>query len=971
MKKQIFWGFTFLFCLLSTTVAAQDLLKSEYSYRQYTTQDGLPELITASVFQDSRGFIWVGTLSGFARFDGKSFKSYAGDTEQTIVGFSENENGDVLALGLKAIFKVSRDNDDSYTAFNSVPDAADSYLYLNSKSLPVGYGLYLINKSPALYAITDTGIVKVWEHELLNQLKVTNKKLYWDRMRKRFFIPTEQGLFIVGEDGEVKDSVNITTIHSIIPHLNALWAVADDGLYTYNENEWQHVLVYDFFGGYVKEYDLLEDSEQHLIIRTNKCTFRYANGKLEVVANNRMQDRDMCLDREGNLWMAGADGLYNFFRLNFKSYTLQPEGSVSQSIIVDKQNRIWLPSLDGRIIRLEGEQAMEIKYPPSPYGYSFFERGSIRNGDDLYLPGGGTVLQFNTATNRFNWLNVPLEDYLYFDILPNGNMMTGTTNSLVLFHPEEGIKQIYGIDRLKQMILNVISDKDGTIWMGGATGVASLKGDSIRFWEHELLKVCRALRFDVSGKLWLICQNRLVSIEGESIRLEYTFPKSLRDIFITSKGLLIVATIDALYISAGTTKPEFIRYNQENGFTVPGVMEGTIAEDMDGNVWIPTLGSVVRFNPEKLLYEQPVPMLHLQALQTSTDNIKWENADQSGNRIEAGYKNNNAKFTYVGLCYSATNNVRYHYRLKGFQEDWSDPQLNNEVVFNNLPSGDYTFEVYADAGSDVSHSEVQSIPFTIHPAFWQTTWFIVAAILTLMLASAGIALFYQRRKNKDLFEKLETEKQLNDLRIRSIRLKAIPHFNANVLAAIEYYIMNMSKTEALRLLGIYSRFTFQTLREVDKASRSLNEELEYVKMYLELEKLRFVNKFDYKIEIEPTVDADNVQLPNMILHTYCENAVKHGLSSKNGDGALNIKIIQSGDLVCVSVEDNGVGREAAARNKNIPSSKQGLDILSRQIEIYNRFNATKINQKVDDLYADGQPSGTRFTVEVPYGFVYQ
>jgi LytS/YehU family sensor histidine kinase len=172
-------------------------------------------------------------------------------------------------------------------------------------------------------------------------------------------------------------------------------------------------------------------------------------------------------------------------------------------------------------------------------------------------------------------------------------------------------------------------------------------------------------------------------------------------------------------------------------------------------------------------------------------------------------------------------------------------------------------------------------------------------------------------------------------------------------------------------LGIYSRFTFQTLREVDKASRSLNEELEYVQMYLELEKLRFVNKFDYKIDVDETVDADNIQLPNMILHTYCENAVKHGLSSKNGDGALNIKITQSDNLVCVSVEDNGVGREAAAHNKNVPSSKQGLDILSRQIEIYNRFNTTKINQKIDDLYTDGQPCGTRFTVEIPYGFVYQ
>jgi sensor histidine kinase YesM len=73
-------------------------------------------------------------------------------------------------------------------------------------------------------------------------------------------------------------------------------------------------------------------------------------------------------------------------------------------------------------------------------------------------------------------------------------------------------------------------------------------------------------------------------------------------------------------------------------------------------------------------------------------------------------------------------------------------------------------------------------------------------------------------------QRLFLEKQLNDLRIKSIRLKAIPHFNANVLSAIEFYIMNRSKEEANRLLGIYSNFTYQTLREVDKASRSLQDE---------------------------------------------------------------------------------------------------------------------------------------------------
>jgi len=202
------------------------------------------------------------------------------------------------------------------------------------------------------------------------------------------------------------------------------------------------------------------------------------------------------------------------------------------------------------------------------------------------------------------------------------------------------------------------------------------------------------------------------------------------------------------------------------------------------------------------------------------------------------------------------------------------------------------------------------------------------------------------------------------LRISSIRLKAIPHFNANILAAIEYYIVNRTKEDAMRILGVYSDFTYKTLSEVDKAARTIDEELAYVKMYLDLEKVRFLDKFDFQIKVEDEVDKE-VQLPNMILHTYCENAVKHGLMPLKSGGMLTIHVSQHGGNVCVSVEDNGVGRAFAAKNPYTHSTKQGLSILNRQIEIYNRFNPKKINHRIDDLAV-----GTRFTVEVPVGFTY-
>ena len=245
----------------------------------------------------------------------------------------------------------------------------------------------------------------------------------------------------------------------------------------------------------------------------------------------------------------------------------------------------------------------------------------------------------------------------------------------------------------------------------------------------------------------------------------------------------------------------------------------------------------------------------------------------------------------------------------------------------------------------------------------------VACIAFLMLASAGVALYIQRKKNKVLMEKLRVEKELNELRISSIRLKAIPHFNANVLGAIEYYIANRTKEETMRILNIYSDFTLKTLSDVDKAARTVSEEIAYVKMYLDLEKIRFLDKFNFQINVEEEVD-ESVLLPNMILHTYCENAVKHGLMPLAKGGLLTIHVRQHDRTVCVSVEDNGAGRDYAAQNPYLHSSKQGLSILNRQIEIYNSFNTEKIYRQVEDLFDGEKPAGTRFTVEVPPEFMY-
>ncbi|MDR0796506.1 MAG: histidine kinase [Tannerella sp.] len=967
MKQFTQYTILILALMGSMAKAEEPLLKSEYSYRQYTVHDGLPEMICLGLYQDSNGFIWIGLLNGFARFDGYTFHPYMADSDEGVVGFYENAKGNVSGIALRRVHEIDAVNDTVHTR-RTVPTVKDRYLPYMSQSMPAGYGVYQVNDSRAVFALTDSGLVKIWEHEKLNKMHELQKP-YWDRKGKQFLLPTEEGVYVIGENGIVVDSFPVNTINCFIPYKNGFRAVGDDGIYEYVNHSLQCIFKHSYNSN-VSHYSILEAPDESLIIRMTNTIFRLAGNRLETVADNIAETYDMCIDREGNLWVATAEGVYNFYRLEFKNHILSTKDNYIRSVLVDRQDRVWLASTIGDLVKLEHGEEKKVNYPNSPtYANKFFVEGAALRDNDIYIPGSGSILHYNNNSDQFDWLKLEVEIYRYTLPLPDGDLVVGTYDNTYIYRPGQGIIRRYDISQMKQMTICAETDKQGRIWLGGVVGVVIIDGDSMQYLTDESLKMCRNMVYDRLGRLWLTCRNNLVMMTGDQPAVVHSFPNTLiRSLYFTRNNVMIVGTIDALYLSKNTGENlEFIRYDQYNGFNGLGVITTPMAEDKAGNVWTLSLSGAVKFNPEELLRKQLAPLLHIQTTQSSADNINWTNVYD--NHSSWNHRIRNVKFNYVAMSYSAVENVRYHYRLLGFQNQWSEPTKQREITFNNLSPGNYTFEIYADAGADESRCETQSFTFSIQPAFWQTAWFITACITALMLLSSGIALYIQRRKNKVLLEKLNTEKELNELTISSIRLKSIPHFNANVLSAIEYYIMNRSKDDALRLVSLYSDFTYQTLLEVDKAARSLDEEIAYVKMYLELEKVRFIDKFDFRIDIADNVDK-SVQLPNMILHTYCENALKHGLKPLTAGGLLTIRVLQHNQIVCVDVEDNGVGRNYITHKSQKRSSKQGLPILNRQIEIYNRFNTEKIEQRVQDLFKDEKPVGTIFSVEIPINYAY-
>ena len=941
---------------------------SEYSYRRYTTQDGLPQLLSECVYQDSKGFIWVGTLSGLARYDGFSFKSYIKGKRENIMRIGENEDNEVCAINFRRIHAIDRLTDSVKTVDITEEDLI--YNAQSSRTLPFGYGLF----DPAegggrvLYAITKQGLQKIFEHELLARMDDCHA-LYWDSDKKNYFIPTYEGLYQVDQEGKILSSYPKIHIHSLIKYHGRLCGLGSDGLYEYEHGQFRQILNYKFYDPFFG-ISGCKNTENQLLIKDSHSIYRYSDKEgIEVLFSDINQVRSIQTDREGNLWVATYQGVYNFFRLHFKNYILDDKQDMMRSLDFDNNNTLWAGTLNGQLFRFAGGGFRLVDYPDGNRRTAtgeeerYFIPHSLKQGNTVYKIGFGDVMAITDGT--FKWLNLPFLNYQYI-CDAKGEILAGTRSEVIIADRTGKVKR--RVKDIRHGAFCAAVDIWGKIWIGTGRGLCIADGDSLHYIssENDIIR-CIAIAKDNNENIWFGCDNRLYKAGTDTIHKVCELNNIIQHIHFTKSGLMVVATIDGIYI-LDKDKNLSAFYNHRNGYTGMEPLYADITEDKDGNVWMASLDKISCFKPDNLLYQPVPPLLNILSIASSDDNIYWKEVSREKS-IRLKHTEKNLHIQYIGLSYSAAENVRYQYRLRGFQDNWSQPAGGKEVIFNNLEPGRYEFQLKADAGIPDICSEIICIDIEISPAFWQTWWFLAGSFLLLTIVMGVVIYQYVLWRNAWQIKALSRNMNLNELRLKSIRLKSIPHFNSNVLAGIEYYIMNYPKEEVNNYLSKYSQFTNQTLREVDKAARSLKNELTYVDLYLSLEKMRYEDDLTYSIEIEDDIDTE-IMIPNMVLHTYCENAIKHGIRNKKGGGTISIRVTHYPNGLKINVSDNGIGRKAAAQ-LNAYSTKQGLEILMQQINLYNERNKHKIIQEITDLMTDdGQPAGTRFDLFVPKEFNY-
>lgn len=233
-------------------------------------------------------------------------------------------------------------------------------------------------------------------------------------------------------------------------------------------------------------------------------------------------------------------------------------------------------------------------------------------------------------------------------------------------------------------------------------------------------------------------------------------------------------------------------------------------------------------------------------------------------------------------------------------------------------------------------------------------WLFVYLSLVLLLWAS------QKLQKMQALRKQRIEETINNLQMRTIKSQMDPHFMFNVLNGLAYNVTKGNSEDVHEQILRFSTLLRSMMKRVDKIDTTLDEEISFVSSYLELEKFRFKENFEYEININESVNKQ-LRLPRMLIQLNVENSIKHGLRNKEGLKKIAIKINTLDLSTVIIIEDNGIGRKNAQRYKT--DSGRGTKLISEMIALNKKMGGKNITYKYIDLFAEnGNAIGTQVKI---------
>ncbi len=392
------------------------------------------------------------------------------------------------------------------------------------------------------------------------------------------------------------------------------------------------------------------------------------------------------------------------------------------------------------------------------------------------------------------------------------------------------------------------------------------------------------------------------------------------------------------------TKEDGLCSNQVNGIT-----------GFNGCIWLVTNEGLCYFRPQDLSESTAIIPLYF-------GNITVNGQKHPTDSLVLNHDENNVFIEFNAIYYKAIQGIQYKVRLNGIGP-WKYTNLNY-IQYYSLPPGKYRFEVAAEDMDGKYRSDVHTLSFTIKPRFVDTALFkiVLGVCVLIILAIIISSIFsYQKLKATNVIKLLQAE-------FKALSYQINPHFIFNVLNSIQYYILKKDTDNAVHLLGSFSLLIRRIVNNSRQQYISIIEEVECLREYLDLEKMRLDNKFEYSINIDRSIQVEDKNILPMIIQPLVENSIWHGIVPSLKPGVISVQFKKENGAVVCTVEDNGIGINATLekKDKNQNNLSMAMENVRERLKIIGELNDSSWEiRTLDKSVADSSVTGTIVTIVFP------
>lgn len=657
----------------------------------------------------------------------------------------------------------------------------------------------------------------------------------------------------------------------------------------------------------------------------------------------------------GGFWIStDGDGLYQVFEPRYQQYGNEGEfrnpyitalACDSGQLYIGTRNGIY--TLRHNRIRLLYDQYMVYSFFRNKQG-QLFARSRYRTGDIRLMPEKAvkepeTYACYTTPHYSIREFFDPF--YICNDVSSRTGRMQLSTPALAAIAP----------------LKDFCEDARGRVWMAGNdfglyTWDSTMKAP-VQF-RHPLLRQngINQLLPDTAGGIWVASKNGLLYLKDNQVLVRYDDNNGLASSCVNT----LLRYKDQLWIGTQAGLNMLDLHTRE--LITCKKYDGLVANDV--TVLLPYTGDLIAVGCSKgvTLIDAARPGFNKQrpVLVTGPVYIGSKQAEPTASSLTAGYRER-VTIHYNVISFMYPELIRFRYRLSP-QDQWIETG-NKSLVFTNLEPRHYELELQAKTYNSDWCAPVHFM-LTVKDPWWMTVPFFLCCIVLV----AAIVLLIIRSRERRYKQKALMKQQFSELKLKALQTQLNPHFISNTLNAIQLLSMKNEEIATSDALTRFAHLTRMLLESSSSRFITLRDELEITGHYLELEQLRFHDRFSYTITVDEQIDTRSELVPGVLLQPFIENSINHGIANLSPDrrGLISIIISKQEEVLYIQITDNGIGRRRAnelRQQSGRPFRSRSSDIMDGISQAVNDLPGNFIRIETADICDKaGQVAGTRVQI---------